>query len=169
MERWEKTRTWLFVYDGNWVLNSMDGRGSAVYPNGQQYNGLFSHGRREGRGTIVFTNGAIYEGRFRDDSIDGQGTMKMPQTVVVPTTTEQTPVAFNELNSVTTAATVKVTSDADTDDASLVPRGDDKMWEETLQTHRHRKHKKPDFMIPVSFQSDMGHIHRKAGFTHGGK
>jgi hypothetical protein len=29
--------------------------------------------------------------------------------------------------------------------------------------------KKEDFMIPLSFQSDMGHIHRKAGFTHGGK
>lgn len=24
---------------------------------------------------------------------------------------------------------------------------------------------KPDFMIPLSFQSDMGHIHQKAGFT----
>jgi hypothetical protein len=28
---------------------------------------------------------------------------------------------------------------------------------------------KKDFMIPVSFQSDMGHIHRKAGFTVGGE
>jgi hypothetical protein len=28
---------------------------------------------------------------------------------------------------------------------------------------------KPDFMIPVSFQSDMGHIHRTAGFTLGGE
>ena len=28
---------------------------------------------------------------------------------------------------------------------------------------------KGDFMIPVSFQSDLGHIHRKAGFTHVGQ
>jgi len=28
---------------------------------------------------------------------------------------------------------------------------------------------KPDFMIPLSFQSDMGHIHQKAGFTVGGE
>lgn len=28
---------------------------------------------------------------------------------------------------------------------------------------------KPDFMIPLSFQSDMSHIHQKAGFTHVGE
>ena len=28
---------------------------------------------------------------------------------------------------------------------------------------------KPDFLIPLSFQSDMGHIHMKAGFTLGGE
>ena len=27
------------------------------------------------------------------------------------------------------------------------------------------KDEKPDFMIPISFQSDMTHIHAKAGFT----
>jgi hypothetical protein len=27
---------------------------------------------------------------------------------------------------------------------------------------------KEDFMIPLSFQSDIGHIHRRAGFTHSG-
>ena len=39
---------------------------------------------------------------------------------------------------------------------------------ESPKTHFHSV-VKPDFMIPISFQSDMGHIHRKAGFTHGGK
>ena len=97
----------------------MEGRGSAVYPNGQKYEGLFSNGRREGRGTMNFTNGAVYEGRFRDDAVDGQGTMKMSRAMVVP-------------------------SEEETD-------------EETTPRH--------DFMIPISFQSDMTHIHTKAGFT----
>ena len=43
-----------FCYDGTWVNNAMEGRGTATYPNGQTYNGLFSNGRREGRGTIQY-------------------------------------------------------------------------------------------------------------------
>ena len=27
---------------------------------------------------------------------------------------------------------------------------------------------KEDWMIPIAFQSDISHIHQKAGFTHGG-
>jgi hypothetical protein len=102
-----------------WVNNAMEGRGSAVYPNGQKYEGLFSNGRREGRGTMHFTNGAVYEGRFRDDAVDGQGTMKMSRAMVVPS--------------------------------------EEETGEETTPRH--------DFMIPIYFQSDMTHIHTKAGFT----
>ena len=105
----------------------MEGRGSAIYPNGQRYDGLFSNGRREGRGTIRFTNGAVYEGRFRDDAMDGQGTMKISRAVVVPRSTEEQ-------------------EDGKSDEKN-----------------------KDDFMIPVSFQSDMSHIHQKAGFSEGGE
>jgi hypothetical protein len=107
-----------FTYDGNWVQNCMEGRGSATYPSGQQYHEMFSNGKREERGTIIFPNGAVYEGRFRGDAVDGQGTMKFRRAVVVP---------------------------------------------------RENEDEKADFMIPLSFQSDMGHIHRKAGFTVGSK
>ncbi len=115
-----------FTYDGMWVQNAMEGRGSAIYPNGQRYDGLFSNGRREGRGTIRFTNGAVYEGRFRDDAMDGQGTMKISRAVVVPRSNDE-------------------------------------------QSQEDDKTKKEDFMIPVSFQSDMSHIHQKAGFNEGGE
>ena len=126
-----------FTYDGTWVDNAMEGRGSATYPRGQEYNGMFSQGRREGRGTIRFTNGAVYEGRFRDDAIDGQGTMKMLRTMVVPRESQTAPIDTVDSNS-------------------------DSQGEENADS-------KEDFMIPVSFQSDMGHIHRKAGFTNSGK
>jgi hypothetical protein len=114
-----------FSYDGAWVLNSMDGRGSAVYKNRQEYHGMWSRGRREGRGTIHFTNGAVYEGRFRDDAIDGQGTLKIEKTL-------------------------------------LVPKGSSEMENETNKT-------KFDFMVPVSFQSDLARIHQKAGFSSAGQ
>ena len=113
----------------------MEGRGSAIYPNGQKYEGLFSHGRREGRGTIHFTNGAVYEGRFRDDAVDGQGTMKMSQAMVVPSRRAA--------------------------DGSDMNKPNGSMSDEKEQ----EQEGKQDFMIPISFQSDMTHIHTKAGFT----
>ena len=115
----------------------MEGRGTATYPNGQTYNGLFHNGRREGRGTLRFTNGAVYEGRFRDDKIDGQGTIKFTKVMTIP----------REKNS-------EVEGGGESADGK--PQDEEK---EQL---------KPDFMIPLSFQSDMSHIHQKAGFTVGG-
>ena len=126
-----------FLYDGQWVNNTMEGRGSAIYPNGQKYEGSFSNGRREGRGTIVFTNGAVYEGRFRDDAVDGQGTMKMSQTMIVPREDKAPPDGNN---------VVKEETKADDEDTA------------------EEENKKEDFMIPISFQSDMTRILTKTGF-----
>jgi hypothetical protein len=47
----------------------------------------------------------------------------------------------------------------------VVPRSDSMIGDdnEPMDDGTLKKH---DYMIPVSFQSDMGHIHRKAGFTN---
>jgi len=131
-----------FSYDGQWVNNTMEGRGSATYPNGQSYEGSFSNGRREGRGTIVFTNGAIYEGRFRDDAVDGQGTMKMSRTIVVPRAKKTERLLEDTDKKRTTNDGASVDQDAKAQD----------------------KNSKQDFMIPISFQSDMTRILTKTGF-----
>ena len=140
-----------FIYDGMWVKNAMEGRGSAIYPNEQKYEGMFSNGRREGRGTIYFTNGAVYEGRFRDDAIDGQGTMKMERTMVVPQ---------DDNNTHKQQQVVEEVVENHQEDKSLpLPQA-----EEEQQPERPGKHD-DDFMIPIWYQSDMTHIHAKAGFT----
>lgn len=131
-----------FTYDGNWSQNSMEGRGTANYPNGQQYIGLFTAGRREGRGTMLFTNGATYEGRFRDDAVDGQGTLRLSRSLVVPRSQQEGGDGDFDASATATAT--------ENGDEAVVDIG------------------KEDFMIPVSFQSDMGNIHRRAGFTIGG-
>ena len=138
-----------FYYDGSWVGNAMEGRGSATYPQGQKYDGMFSNGRREGRGTLYFTNGAVYEGRFRDDAIDGQGTMKMPRTMVVPIEDDQ------KDGDGETSGSAESKENEDTTEAN----------QEESREERVLKQTKPDFMIPISFQSDMTHIHNRAGFT----
>ena len=142
-----------FLYDGNWVYNTMEGRGSATYPNGQQYHGMFSHGKRDGRGTIIFPNGgAVYEGRFRNDAVDGQGTMKIHQAVVVVPRDEDDEDPYS----------------GKSEDQRAGGEGVQVVNQETRQG-KTTTERPLDFMIPVSFQSDMGHIHRKAGFTVGGK
>ena len=176
-----------FFYEGMWDHNAMDGRGSATYPSGQRYDGMFVNGRRDGRGTIYFTNGAVYEGRFRDDAIDGQGTMKMSRSMVVPRSHRR------KLSIVeTTTTSSQADSFIDEQDAD---KGDDKTSnpdekseskskvEETVagvdaenvknkdddksraEVDRQNDRDMDDFMIPISFQSDMTHIHAKAGFT----
>ena len=161
-----------FFYEGQWDHNAMDGRGSATYPGGQRYDGMFVNGRRDGRGTIYFTNGAVYEGRFRDDAIDGQGTMKMSRTMVVPRRRRKssTGTGFDE------------TASSKSDKASDHQNSSKKVNVDGKAKHKDGDHeakdgkevrlvvdeedeKKEDFMIPISFQSDMTHIHAKAGFT----
>ncbi|KAL7463250.1 hypothetical protein ACHAXS_003623 [Conticribra weissflogii] len=132
-----------FRYEGAWVNNGMEGRGIATYPNGQIYEGMWVAGRREGRGTIRFTNGAIYEGRFKDDYMEGQGTLKMSRNVIIPKTNDD-----------------YYDSD-DTEVGKNAPTSDSK-------TETGRISEKNDWMIPIEFQSDISHIHQKAGFTQVG-
>jgi len=131
-----------FRYEGAWVNNGMEGRGIATYPNGQIYEGMWVAGRREGRGTIRFTNGAIYEGRFKDDYMEGQGTLKMSQNVIIPKTFDD---YYYDSDDMEVDKNV-TTSDSKTEEIS----------------------EKNDWMIPIEFQSDISHIHQKAGFTQVG-
>ena len=167
-----------FRYEGSWVNNTMEGRGVATYPKGQVYDGTWVAGRREGRGTIRFTNGAVCEwsncytcfilimllsnsliplhykklrttfhdiqdeGRFKDDYMEGQGTMKMTRNVIIPRlVSSEDEKQYDSREGSDLAA---VPSTASTNEASVA---------------------KNDWMIPLQFQSDISHIHQKAGFT----
>jgi hypothetical protein len=158
------------------VQNAMEGRGSAIYPNGQRYDGMFSNGRREGRGTIHFTNGAVYEGRFRDDAVDGQGTMKMNRAMVVPRSRkrgrrsegadlmEQEASAAAEEGKEGNNETENPANNNEEEERSEVNEDQDEQ-EDNNDEPDPEDEAKQDFLIPISFQSDMTHIHAKAGFT----
>jgi len=131
-----------FMYDGMWIYNAMEGKGSAVYPNGQQYDGNWLNGKRDGRGTIVFGNGAVYKGRFKEDCLEGQGTLKLDHNVAV------------------SRAEPEDTGDEIED--SEAKKSENNATPASVE-------EKDDWMIPIEFQSDIGHIHQKAGFTAGGE
>ncbi len=130
-----------FRYEGSWVNNTMEGRGVATYPKGQVYNGTWVGGRREGRGT---TNGSVYEGRFKDDYMEGQGTMKMDLNVIIPTIASTNEDEKQPNGNETNDPAVPVPPSTTTDNTVVM---------------------KHDWMIPLQFQTDISHIHQKAGFT----
>lgn len=139
-----------FFYDGSWVDNAMEGKGFARYPNGQEYDGMWLNGKRDGRGTVTFGNGAVYKGRFKDDCIEGQGTLKIEKNV-----------------SISFAERVEVESKTNEQD---VVNGETSADVKSKDSHDPPpSEEEEDWLIPIEFQSDIGRIHEKAGFTTGGE
>uniref|UniRef100_A0A7S3VDB6 MORN repeat-containing protein 5 n=1 Tax=Chaetoceros debilis TaxID=122233 RepID=A0A7S3VDB6_9STRA len=183
-----------FSYEGMWVNNAMEGKGSATYPNGQTYDGSWLNGQRDGRGTIVFGNGAVYKGRFKEDNMEGQGTLRMEHNVAVPLPPRpevkadvlsiadgnpKTPVLVTspsqtESKDITTNATPALSKNQDqqTKDIEMKDADSDSQTAEGKEEKKNDKvikTEQSDWMIPIEFQSDIGHIHQKAGFTTGGE
>ena len=75
--------------------------------------------------------------------------MKMPRTMVVPIEDDQ------KDGDGETSGSAESKENEDTTEAN----------QEESREERVLKQTKPDFMIPISFQSDMTHIHNRAGFT----
>ncbi|KAF4658302.1 hypothetical protein FOL46_007028 [Perkinsus olseni] len=65
----------LELEDGTVVHASRDynGRGRAVYANGEIYNGVFDEGVRHGEGTYWYINGDVYTGQFQENEKHGVG------------------------------------------------------------------------------------------------
>ena len=87
------------------------------------------------------------EGRFKEDRMEGQGTMKMSRNVIIPT-----------------LAPGAVATD-DEKDASGNDGDTDMIDADAKEDSATKKKPKQSWMIPLQFQSDIGHIHMRAGFT----
>ena len=153
------------TYDGEWRENLMSGRGMFVWPEGSSYIGQWKDGKRhgqgllqaankftydgmwvnnamEGRGIAVYPGGQRYEGLWANGKRDGRGTIQFVNGAVYEG-------RFRE-DAIEGQGTMKMTRTA------KVPIDDDGELKE-------------GWMIPISFQSDIGRIHQKAGFTVGGE
>lgn len=58
-------------YDGDWVMDKMNGIGLRIYPSGARYVGQWKNGIRDGIGTMVWTNGNFYRGEWKCGSMHG--------------------------------------------------------------------------------------------------
>ena len=90
----------LLMYQGEWCADLREGRGDALYSNGDRFSGEFKSNRpngdegvylygdgrkyegsvrmglRDGKGTLIMKNNDTYTGEFRGNKIHGKGVMR---------------------------------------------------------------------------------------------
>ena len=66
----------LFAYEGELKMALPEGKGLAIYPNGDRYEGEWQGGIRSGQGALIEAGGDRYEGMWKFGKPDGKGTKK---------------------------------------------------------------------------------------------
>ena len=56
----------------------MEGFGTLILPNGDEYAGQMRAGKANGRGCYIDVTGEVFEGNFVDGERDGSGTTTLP-------------------------------------------------------------------------------------------
>jgi hypothetical protein len=69
-------------YDGEWAMGHKQGRGVAVFDNGDKYEGEFRENTFFGLGKYIFANGTILEGRWVKNTREGRCTVTAPDKTV---------------------------------------------------------------------------------------
>lgn len=159
-------------YDGLFRENQFNGRGIFTWPDGSVYDGEWKDGKRHGMGVLRASDGFTYDGMWLDNAMEGRGSATYPggqqynglfsrgrregRGTILFTNGAVYEGRFRN-DAIDGQGTMKMgrTMTVPGSNATF-ERQDSGLTEEDG---------KEDFMIPVSFQSDMGHIHRRAGFT----
>ena len=169
------------MYEGDWRDNLPSGRGTFRWPNGSHYSGQWKDGERNGHGVLNASDGFSYEGSWVSNSMEGRGVAIYPKGQKY----EGAWVGGKREGRGTIVFTNGAVYEGRFRDDLMEGQGTLKMTRNaTVSSASENKHKessdrdpkdnvssgvKEDWMIPIQFQSDMGHIHQKAGFTEGGE
>jgi hypothetical protein len=142
-------------YDGEWRDGKRNGQGLLKAADGFVYDGLWVNNAMEGRGLAIYPNGQRYEGMFSNGRREGRGTIHFPNGAVYEG-------RFRD-DAIDGQGTMKMTR------LTVVPRGQKlETCNDEGSNNDGEEKEMYDFMIPISFQSDLTTIHNKAGFTaHG--
>tara|TARA_B100001093_G_scaffold370448_1_gene355423 strand:+ start:239 stop:1579 length:1341 start_codon:yes stop_codon:yes gene_type:complete len=63
-------------YEGNFKLNSKNGKGKMKYENNNIYEGDWLNNKKHGQGKYTFANGDIYDGNWLNDTKHGKGKLE---------------------------------------------------------------------------------------------
>lgn len=154
------------VYDGEWREDVMSGRGTFKWPDGSIYVGSWKDGKRNGAGILQASDGFTYDGNWVENAMEGRGIATYPggqrYEGLFTNGRREGRGSIHFANGAVYEGrfrddcmegqgTMKMTANAPIPRRNLGSEEDEENDE--------------DWMIPISFQSDMGHIHQKAGFT----
>lgn len=64
----------IFAYEGALIQGKPEGKGTAVYENGDRYEGEWQGGIRTGIGSLTYANEDVYEGMWKFGKPEGTGT-----------------------------------------------------------------------------------------------
>jgi len=139
------------VYDGEWKDGKRHGQGLLRVSDGFVYDGMWVNGAMDGRGSAIYPGGQRYEGLFSHGRREGRGTIYFANDLWYSG-------RFRD-DVVDGQGTMKMTR------TMVVPKEEEHSDDDFNDDPLAQDEPKEDYMIPVSFQSDMTHIHAKAGFT----
>jgi len=166
------------IYDGEWRDNLQSGRGMFRWKDGSYYDGHWKDGKRHGHGVLNVANGFCYEGQWIADTMDGRGCCIYPDgqryegmwskgkkegrgTIGFPNGSIYEG-RFKD-DEIEGQGTMKITSNV------YVPNSDTDNLNKTCSDSNEDNAKNPvDWLMPLQFQSDMGRIHQRAGFSKHG-
>jgi hypothetical protein len=133
----------LSSYEGQWVEDKRHGSGRMQLANGLCYEGGWAHGEFDGRGVCTYPDGQRYEGLFKNGKKDGRGSLIFPNGASYEG-------RFRD-DRIDGQGTLLVPAPVHCDNGESLSGEQFDEW-----------------VIPISFQSDMGRIHAKAGFDKAG-
>jgi hypothetical protein len=58
------------VYEGEWVNDKLEGKGTMIYPSGKIYEGSWAADIRHGEGKMTYPSGAVREGVWLNNEND---------------------------------------------------------------------------------------------------
>ena len=157
------------TYEGEWRDNDMSGQGTFCWPDGSMYIGLWKGGKRHGMGALTSSDGFTYDGMWIQNAMEGRGIAGYPSG--------QRYEGLWSNGRREGRGTIVFTNGAVYEgrfrDDCMEGQGTMKMSQNVTVPTSASSHDNEagtdDWMIPISFQSDIGHIHQKAGFTVGGE
>jgi len=166
------------IYDGEWRENIQNGWGVFRWMDGSVYEGQWKDGRRHGAsGILMASDGFRYEGAWVKNTMEGRGVATYPKGQVY----DGTWVAGKREGRGTIRFTNGAVYEGRFKEDYMEGQGTMKMNRNVIipkiaeeDEHGRSKEALPsnskneaahDWMIPLQFQSDISHIHQKAGFT----
>jgi len=162
-------------YEGEWQNNERCGRGTMVWADGSHYEGQWRFNQRNGSGTLKTSDGFHYDGQWANNSMEGRGT----GIYFLKDTQQRYEGMWNggkkEGRGTIVFDHAKASYEGRFKNDTMEGQGTLKMSAVTEAEpctkdvgNSSEECPEHDWLIPIEFQSDLAHIHSKAGFTKDG-